>query len=262
VQREAEQVSTRPASGAEAEEGRMSELVTYRNDPAFKVAFLAELDKHAALDAFTKGTYGQMNSHFKGCGIGCSLASLNVIAGLPITERTSHHDRYPTELGWPLWLAYLEDNLFENLPDALAKTWPRQLAAAMPVGVSVPDLVLAQLLRWVLVDARFGVVHAADTESVKAILRTMGALFDRTIAGETVPVAEWNEATRAARDAWDAWAAGAAGDAWAARAAWAAGTARAAWAARDAETSDAFYPALSEEVLRLLHELTPSEVAA
>lgn len=257
-------------------------VTTYRGDPAFKVAFLAELDKHAALDAFTKGTYGHMDGHFKGCGVGCSLASLNAIAGGPILERTSQHDRYPAELGWPLWLAYLEDNLFENLPDELSKTWPRRLAEAIPVGVTVPDLVLAKLLRWTLLDARFGVVHAADDESVKAVVRTMGALFERTIAGETVPEAEWSEAASAAWAAWAAWAARAAMDAWAASAARAASAIRAiraakdAWAARDAsaasairaaraaraasdawdaETRDSFYPALSEEIMRLLKEL-------
>ena len=229
----------------------MTELVTYLNKPDLKLAFLGELAKHEAQDAFIKGTYGRMNGYFKGCGIGCSLHSLNVMQGKDAMYQTGNHDRVPAELGWPLWLAYAEDNIFENLPDDLAKSWPRRLAEAIPVGIVVPDIVLAKLLRWVLLDSRFGVFHATDDESVKTVVRTMGALFDRTIDGQTVPnEAEWDEAARAARAAWDARAARAA---WDARAAWA------AWAARDAwDARAAYYPALSEEVLRRLSELEPA----
>jgi hypothetical protein len=227
----------------------MTTLITYLGKPDLKVAFLGEIGKHELADQITKGTYGEMNGQWHGCAIGCSLRSLNLLQGKQHDLDTSQHHRMPSELGWPLWLAYLEDNLFENLPYELAKTWPRRLAEAIPVGVTVPDLVLAKLLRWVLIHERFGAVHAAGAKSTKNIVRTMGALFDRTIAGEIVPEAEWNEAARAA---WAAWAARAAWAAWDARAGWAA---RAAWAAG---TRDAFYPALSEEVLRLLRELDPS----
>ena len=309
----------------------MTELVTYLGKPDLKTAFLCEIGKHEALDAITKGTYGAMNGHFKGCAIGCSVYSLNILQGKKgkaAALKTGDHGRIVTDLGWPLWLAYAEDTIFENLPIDLAKTWPRRLAEAVPVGVTIPDVVLAKVLRWMLIGDRFGVVHAADAESVKTVVRRMGALFDRTIAWELVPDAEWEEAVRAARAAWDArdardaWAARAAwvaraaraaraardawdpwaaGDAWAARAAWAAWAARdardawaaraaraardardawdpwaaraawAAWDARDAwdawdpwaaETRDAFYPALSEELLRLLRELAPEAQAA
>lgn len=214
----------------------MRDLVTYLNDPELKSAFLAEIGKHEQADAFIKGSYGKLNGHFKGCAIGCSLYSLSVIAGKAPKEAaklTGQHDRIPTELGWPLWLAYAEDNIFESLPDDLSKTWPRRLAEAIPVGVTVPDVVLAKLLRWILIGDRFGVVHADADESVKAVVARMGALFDRTIAGEIVPEAEWNVAARAARAAWDA---------------------------GDARTRDAFCRALSEELLRLLRELAPSDM--
>ena len=146
----------------------MNTPITYHADPVLKARFLAELEKHAQADAFLKGTYGQMNSHFRGCGIGCSLASLNVIAGHHIDRRTSDHERYPTELGWPLWLAYLEDHLFEELPDALSKTWPIRLSTAVPVGVTIPDRTLADILCWALGDATYGVRHATDDPEVVA----------------------------------------------------------------------------------------------
>jgi hypothetical protein len=265
----------------------METLITYHGDPAFKARFLEEIGKHEQADALVQGTYGNMNGHFRGCAVGCSLNSLNVIQGKPATEQIGIHARYPTELGWPLWLAHLEDGIFENLPLEQAKTWPRRLSDAVPVGVTVPDRVLAQILRWCLVSEPYGCIHATDDAGMKAIVARMGALFDRSISGDEPKAAEWGEAARAARAAWaarDAWAAWAAWDAWAARDAWAAWAAwdawaaraaRAAWAARDAwaawaardawaarAAGVAFYPALSEEVIRLLRELSTEQRAA
>lgn len=186
----------------------MNDLITYLGKPELKATFLVEIGKHEAADQIVQGHYGEMNGKFTGCAIGCSLHSLNVLQGKadPMAS-VSQHDRVPVELGWPLWLAYLEDNIFERLPDELATTWPRRLAEAIPVGVTVPDAMLAKLLRWTLVGDIFGVVHATDDVKAKAIAQRMGALFA----------------------AWDAWA---------------------AWPVKAG-----FYPALSEETLRLLREL-------
>jgi hypothetical protein len=70
---------------------------TYLGDPQLKAAFLAEITKHEDQDALIKGTYGQMNGHFTGCAIGCSLHSLNVLqgkVGKASTEHTGNHARY------------------------------------------------------------------------------------------------------------------------------------------------------------------------
>jgi hypothetical protein len=282
----------------------MEPLRSYLGDPQLKAALIAEIAKHEAADMIAAGTYGEgAGCSWRGCAIGCSLRSLNRINGQPEDESTGVHERYPKELGLPLWLAHCEDSIFENLPTDLAHTWPRRFAEAVPVGVDLTR-VLAALMRWVLIGETYGVVHATGDAEVKGIVQRMGDLFAREVAGESVPDVEFDADARAARDAraawaargaWDAWAAWdaraardardargaraawaawaaraawdarAARDAWdarAARAAWAARDARAAWAARDARAAwdargawdawDAFYPALSEELLRLL----------
>ena len=192
-------------------------MQTYLGDPSLKTRFLDEIGKHEQMDAIVKGTYGEMHgARFVGCAIGCSLHSLNLITGKQTmndkdsaqTERsdTGDHSRYESELGLPVWLAYLEDNVFENLPDDLAMTWPRRFAEAIPVGAVVDDVVLAKILRWVLADAEFGVRFATDNDEIRGYIDTIVVLFDAEIVGTAT--AEQREA--AARDAWAAWAAWAA----------------------------------------------------
>jgi hypothetical protein len=245
----------------------MTALRTYLGDTNLKAAFLAEITKHEEQDALVKGSYGEMDGSFKGCAIGCSLHSLNVLqgkTGKASTVDTGNHRRYEAELGLPIWLAYLEDQIFETLPDEFAVTWPRQFAEAIPVGAVVTDRVLAQILVWSLTDAEFGVRFATDEVEVRGWIDAVAVCIEADSKGEAT--ADQREA--AARAAWDAWAA------WAARAAWAAWAARdardaraawAAWAARAAATNssrgkaDAFSIALSEFVLTLLRDLPAGE---
>ena len=228
--------------------------LTYLGDPALKTAFLAEITKHEAQDALIKGTYGEMDGTFKGCAIGCALHSLNVLqgrVGAATAVNTNKHERYEAELGLPSWFAHIEDTIFEQLPLDLAKTWPRRIAAAIPVGAVVDDTVLAKVLRWTLADGEFGVRHATEDKEVRGYIDAVIAGFDSEIATGGKATAEQRQAAAAAacdaRAAWNAWAAV---DARAARAACAAIDSPPAKA-------DAFFPALSEFVLGLVRDLTP-----
>jgi hypothetical protein len=250
-----------------AKHAQRGSMLTYLNSPQLKADFLAEITKHEAQDALVKGTYGRMNGTFKGCAIGCALHSLNILQGKTGAARAAHtgdHARYERELGLPIWFAYLEDHVFEQLPIALATTWPRRLAEAIPVGAVVDAMVLAKILRWCLADAEFGVRYATDNEEIRGHIDGVIAGFDAEIATGGHATAEQREAAaRAARAAWDAWAAWAARDAWdawAARDAWDAWAARDAWDAWDAlhpegKKADAFFPSLAEFVLSLVRAL-------
>lgn len=217
-------------------------MLTYLNNPDLKTRFLAEIAKHEAADAIIKGTYGAMNGEFRGCAIGCSLHSLNLLegkTGKDAMEDTDNHHRYEAELGLPMWLACLEDFLFEELPDDLAKRWPRRLAAAIPVGAIVDDAVLAKILVWSLVDAEFGVRQATNRDDVRGWIDVIATYITADVE---------SQATDDLRES-------AARDAWAARAAWD------VWDAWDAEKANAFYPALSEYVLALMRDLPVQEPA-
>ena len=169
------------------------ELISYLNDPDLKARLLVEIAVHEQADEIAKGTYGTMNGSWRGCAIGCSLRSLNRIQGAKdINVETGVHARFPKELGWPLWLACLEDNVFENLPMDLAKTWPRRVAAAIPVGAVIADRVLAQILVWVLIDGEFGIRHATDRDDLKAWIDAIAVYIDADSQGQAT--AEQREA--------------------------------------------------------------------
>lgn len=96
----------------------MAKLIAFHGDAAVKEKYLSRVRAHAAADEIVKGKYWEGG---KGCAVGCTIHSGN-------------HAAYQDELGLPEWLARLEDTLFENLPNEVAKTFPERLLAAIPVG--------------------------------------------------------------------------------------------------------------------------------
>ena len=230
-------------------------MLTYLGDQKLKRDFLEQIGLHEQQDQLIKGVYGQMNGAFRGCAIGCALHSLNILQGKVGPARADHiddHTRYEAELGLPTWFAHMEDQIFEQLPDDQARTWPRRLAEAIPVGAVVDDVVLARCLRWALADEKFGVRYATGDPVIHGHIDGVIAGFDAEIAtGGQASSDQRGEAARAARDARDARAA---------RAAWAARAARAAWDARAAEKANAFVPAFSEFVLDVVRALPMASV--
>jgi hypothetical protein len=204
----------------------MTAMQTYQNSAQLKADFLAQITAHEEADAFIKGDYGRMNGHFKGCAIGCAVHSLRQLQGVGNAKTVNYadHAKVAKDLGLPLWLAHMEDHLFENLQNDLSKTWPRRLAEAIPVGAVIGDDVLAKILVWLLTSDTFGVIHATDDAKVRGWIATIAGAITAEASGTIT--ADQREA--------------------------------AAWDARDAKTRDAFYPALSEYVLSLLKALPAS----
>ena len=108
-------------------------VLAYKNKPALKKMFVAEVINHRKQDQLIKGTYGKENGKFKGCAVGCGVHTLNMKLGK--TYSYDDHSAYEKELGIPEWLARLEDTIFEGLPVKESKLWPEQFAKAIPVGV-------------------------------------------------------------------------------------------------------------------------------
>jgi len=166
----------------------MSTLRAFHGDPAVKQKYLDRVAAHAAADRLVQGTGWD---HGRGCAIGCTLEAYD-------------HARYPVELGLPVWLAHLEDRIFEGLPKSDAMTWPQRFLAAIPVGADV------ETVRHKLAIRRLGRMIAAQQQAealayVKAaIAQVLGALalvrscHEAELGGSTC---DWSAARSAARSA-------------------------------------------------------------
>jgi hypothetical protein len=158
----------------------MKNLKAYHGSPEIKAKYLARVRRHREADELIKGQYWQ---HGKGCAVGCTLQGRFVTGG---------HDAYETDLGIPVALAHIEDNIFENLPNAAAQLWPERFLDAIRPGADLTG-VADKFLLAVLVDEQHGVWRHAD-ERGKQVIEAVAALLRRKIAGKTVTAEEWTAA--------------------------------------------------------------------
>lgn len=112
--------------------------LSYHNDPQLKKDILSEMKIHEKQDDLIKGSYSEKNGNFKGCAVGCGVESLNLKRGFSIKH--NDHAGYAKALGIPEWLAILEDNLFENLPENKSKKFPVNFLDAIPIGVNLEPI--------------------------------------------------------------------------------------------------------------------------
>jgi len=189
----------------------MNKLLSFHADPAVKEKYLSRVRAHAKADEIIKGQYWEGG---KGCAVGCTIHG-------------SNHVAYENELGLPQWLAYLEDSIFEGLPNEEAMTFPEEFLSSINVGSDL-TLVYNKFMHWLLVDPVNGVLKYTD-ESGAVAIKSVAELHCAVIEGQVVTAATSDAASDAA------WAAAraAAGDA-ASAAASAAARAAASDAASDA----------------------------
>ena len=214
-----------------SEENASNEKGAFFNDPAIKEKYLGRVRAHRLADQIVHGVYWQNG---KGCAVGC-------------TVETSYypHWRYPVELGIPEWLAYLEDMIFESLPNDKALSWPEKFLEAIPVGADL-TLVRPRFLVWLLSDEKNGVLTLKD-DNVKAAINRIVSLLQKWIeTGERGDAREWHSAGEAAGKAANSgmWSAldAAITAAWAASnsvraVAWASRAAKKAWVVSEVQAS-------------------------
>ena len=204
-------------------------MLAYHSDENLKKSVLSQMAAHRKADTLIQ-RYGYWKDG-KGCAVGCLIHSNN-------------HAEYETRFGIPIYLARLEDGIFERLPVKEAKEWPERFLNAITVGVDL-SMVFYKFMHWILVDAQDGVLQYANTERTKKSIIKIASLYKQYIDGE-ISLADFRAAAAAAyaaaaaaADAAAAYAAAAA----AADAAYAAATAAAAAYAADAAAYAAAYAA-------------------
>ena len=96
-------------------------MLAYHNDPAVKELYLERVKAHREADEITQGQYWIKG---KGCAVGCTIHS-------------AKHVDYENLMGIPEELAFLEDAIFEALPNELAMAWPERFLEAIQVGADL-----------------------------------------------------------------------------------------------------------------------------
>jgi len=171
----------------------MDKLLSFHNDPKIKEKYIARVKEHAEHDAIVKGQYWEEG---KGCAVGCTIEG-------------SDHSKYETELGIPSQIAYMEDSLFEALPNELAMTFPLRFLEAVPVGADL-SLVTAKLMVWQFEDEKYGIKHLKPVQEDKELLKVCEDVVDaykRILNGEEVSDKEWESLyARASEGEARAWA--------------------------------------------------------
>jgi hypothetical protein len=199
-----------------------------------KQKYVERMKAHIAADELIRGI-GWKDG--KGCAIGCTIHAYR-------------HPGYEILLGLPVWLAHLEDRLFEAVSEEYSRTFPLRFLEVIPVGVDV-DRIKHKFLHFVVSDAK-QFARAEFTYVHKTIDRVLELLLLSSVSNEDLKAAA--SAARAAYHAADiaGWAAHAAGCAatytadWAAAcagcaatyAAYAASAASSDWAADDYNAAD------------------------
>ena len=203
--------------------------LTFHNDPAAKAIRIERCKAHMEADRLRAGTYGEMSGgKFTACAIGCQIFDIAHERGVDWRELPQgSHNLVAQDYGWPVWLCYLEDTIFENLTPEDRPSWPLRLVEAVPVGRDISK-VRHQLLAFIAREiVSFDKVKFPD---VAAVNERVAILHERAAAGETISTEEWSAAARAAESA----------------------AASAAWSAARSAARSAAIKRISEELLRLL----------
>lgn len=108
-------------------------MIAYHGDPQIKKDILAQLEAHRLADELIKGRYWEGG---KGCAVGCTI------------HGNDHHE-YERRFGIPVYMACLEDAIFEDLPNKHAKHWPERFMSAIQPGVNL-NPVWPRMALWML----------------------------------------------------------------------------------------------------------------
>src|ERR1700752_398285 len=111
-------------------------IKTFHGDPELKTKLLVRIGGHEQADAIVQGSYETWNGDVHRCAVGCSLRDLADRENPP----SDWHQAMEDVLGIPVWLAHLEDRVFEGLSSEDAKAWPRRFSEALPVGTNLDGL--------------------------------------------------------------------------------------------------------------------------
>lgn len=159
----------------------MKKLLAFHNDPKIKEKYLKRVVEHRISDEIVKGIYWQDG---KGCAVGCTVET-----------SMDAHAAMEKELGIPEELAYLEDYLFEEMPNDKAKLWPEKFLSAINPGADL-SLVIPKFIVWQFEDSKHGlsqIKEVTDDKELVGFCKKVVELYQRVIRGDKVTEDEFYE---------------------------------------------------------------------
>jgi len=158
----------------------IKKMLAFHDDPAIKQKYVDRVKMHQKLDQIAKGVYYEnINGKIRACGVGCTIEG-------------DDHQKYETELGIPIEIAYLEDIIFEGLPNGQAKKFPNQFLSAIKVGADLSK-VIPKIVIWQFEDKKHGlktIIEVADDTEGMDWCNEVVELYRRGM-DETAPSSEY-----------------------------------------------------------------------
>lgn len=148
-------------------------MLEYHNDPSIKEKYLSRVRAHREADEIIKGVYWEKG---KGCAVGCTIHG-------------NDHSKYETELGIPIVLAVLEDNIFENIPNERAKIWHEEFISAINFGADLSGI-WPKFVIWLLTDEKYGVLQYAKTDELRKTIQAVSDYYSRY---KEITLSQWQE---------------------------------------------------------------------
>ena len=164
-----------------------TKLKAFHGQQEVKDEYIARIKKHQKLDNLVQN-YGYWDGG-RGCAVGCTLE-----------VNADPHEQYPIELGLPIWLAHMEDHLFETLPLEDAKQWPLQFLEAIPVGAEVGQA-MSDRFQIFWLERQKTQIDCKRYSSVEGAINDVIKLLNQALEGDEPNSAAWSAARSAARSA-------------------------------------------------------------
>ena len=163
---------------------------------AQRIEGLAVARRHYEADMLVQKTYGLDGPGFRGCSVGCFLHAIYPdMTAESIRDLGDKHRLVADSFGYPEWLVWLQDVIFEGLPVGERERWHVQL---FEVLAELPDDYDWKRAR-----------HRTHASILRVALRVAGDarevvqrvldLHERAARGDYVSDKEWSAARSAAR---------------------------------------------------------------
>jgi hypothetical protein len=159
----------------------MKTLTAFHGKASVKKKYLTRVAAHEKADEIIQGTYWENG---KGCAVGCTIEG-------------SDHMKYEKELGIPVAIAYLEDQLFELMKNGDAKEFPRKFLEAIKPGADL-KMVIPKFMVYILNDA---LDNYKGFEDCKTAVKNVANLWEDVVNEKSVSKEKWSAAESAARSA-------------------------------------------------------------